>query len=89
LHNTPVLQKLNGQFPPGTVVFNCPQWNGVVTMYYTDYTCYDILPNEELLRVAQTQQRKVIVLDDGNLPEYVATHPTVTIVRNNLVRNGF
>lgn len=89
LHNTPILQKFNGQFPPGTVVFNCPSWNGVATMYYTDYTCYDILPNEELLRAAQQQQRKVIVLDDGTLPEYIATHPTVTIIKNNLIRNGY
>lgn len=89
LHNAPLLQQLKDRFPSGTIVFNCPQWNAIACMYYTDYTCYDILPDAHLLKAAQEQHRKVIVLDNGQLPDYITSNPQITILANDLVRNGF
>jgi hypothetical protein len=72
------------------VVFNCGGYaNGVACMFYTGFTSYNNVPDEQQFQKLKSQGIKMAVFDDVVIPAYMSEDTTVIKLHFPLVRNGF
>lgn len=72
------------------VIFNCGgQANGVACMFYTGFTSYSGIPNEDQLLLLKSKGIKIAVFDDIPLPDHIAKDESIIKLHFTLIRNGF
>ena len=64
------------------VIFNVSlTLNGhIPVMFYTDYIAYNFIPSEPQIEEVRAKNRKVAVLDTGNLPDYIVNDPDIRLL---------
>ncbi len=65
------------------VIFNASvTLNGhIPVMFYTGYTAYGFIPTREQIEKVRQANRKIAVIDTGNLPGYITNDPRIKIVK--------
>ena len=58
-------------------IFYCRQFDNPMVMFYTDYTAYDFMPNEEQIAYAKKAGWKIAVFTDYKLPDFLKNDPEV------------
>ena len=68
------------------VVFNASiTLNGhIPIMFYTDYIAYNFIPSRNQIEKIRQNNKKIAILDLGNLPEYIVQDKSIKIVKVKL-----
>lgn len=53
------------------VVFNCPEFDYIKLMFYTDYIGYSLIPSRFEINLAKIKNYKIAILNTGQLPDYI------------------
>ncbi len=53
------------------VVFNCPEFDYIKLMFYTDYIGYSLIPSRFEINLAKVKNYKIAILNTGQLPDYI------------------
>lgn len=62
------------------VFFNCPDYCEVPLMFYTDHLGYWGLPNENQIQIVKSKNKKVALIDNGNIPQTFYERKDILIV---------
>jgi 4-amino-4-deoxy-L-arabinose transferase-like glycosyltransferase len=65
------------------VIFNANvRLNGhIPIMFYTDYIAYNIIPTEAQIRIIQSKQYSIAILDNGDLPDYIKSKDEIVKIK--------
>lgn len=59
------------------VVFNCPEFDYIKLMFYTNYIGYSLIPSRFEVNLAKIKKYKIAILDNDNLPDYIVKDSSI------------
>lgn len=67
------IHSIKNKLEDGCVIFNASitMHGHIPIMFYTDYVAYEFIPSESQVKRVKEQNRKVAILDLGELPDYI------------------
>lgn len=77
--NSPrVFKEINEKdFPKGTVFINLREFDHAQMMFYTDFTAYSGIPNDENMEILKESGRQVVAFDNHEIEDFYNTYPWV------------
>ncbi|MBA3679998.1 MAG: glycosyltransferase family 39 protein [Bacteroidetes bacterium] len=71
------------------VVFNCPEFDYIKLMFYTDYIGYSVMPSRFEINLAKIKNYKVAVISNGELPGYILNDTSIHKIKtiNGVIRS--
>jgi hypothetical protein len=67
-----------------TVIFNVPQFETTMVMFYTGATAYEFLPDSATVQQLQMKGYTVEVFEKDTLPLYLSTNTRVIKTKNGV-----
>ena len=64
------------------VIFGIGYLNATQVLYFTDLIVYTVIPNPSQIEMILQNQKHPVILDNGNLPDYIINDQRIEIIRD-------